>query len=89
MRRRHDDAATPSIGHGAENGLTTNINPLTALGTQLLDYSRIALRVSVSPRLRVQDYGTLPTLFPHKSKEVIEEISSIMGAWRGLRVVLH
>jgi len=45
-------------------------------------------RLSVSPRLRVQGYVTLPTLFPHKSKEVVEEICRVVGPWRGLWVVL-
>jgi hypothetical protein len=67
-------------GDPAKNLLVENGILLAYLGTQSLDYSCISPRVSVSPRLRVQNYGTLPTFSLHKGEEVIEEICCIMGA---------
>ena len=71
-----------------KNLLAVNCTLLAYLGTYLVDYSSMSPRVSVSPRRRLQDYGTLPTLFPHEGKEVIEEICRVVGAWGGLWVVL-
>ena len=45
--------------------------------------------ISVPPRLRVQDCGTLPTLALHKGKEVIKKVSGVVGAGRSLRMVLN